>query len=221
MLAAATFLSSATLAHAGSIVADGGFESAGGGNIYYAGMSIDGSWTVGTGAVYIDNLDPWVYDGSNSVNLTAANLYVANSLTQALTTVVGQDYAVDFWANSDTPNTFSLTENGSAVNGTPSTIVQNGFPDQVDPLGNSALFVDYSGYFVATATTTDLTFTSTGNPALFSPNGSVMIDDVSVVATPEPESLVLMLTGLLGLCLAMGAKRVGSSLAALTSHLQG
>jgi hypothetical protein len=221
-VAAIGLFSSSALAHAGSIVTDGGFESAGGGNVYFAGQSIDGgSWTVGSGAIYIDNLDPWVYDGANSVNLTYASPYVANSLTQALTTVVGQDYAVSFWANADTPNTFSLTEDGAGVNGIPAAIVQNGFPDQVDALGNSALFVDYTGWFTATSTTTDLTFTSTGNPPIGSLDGSVMIDDVSVTATPEPDSIVLMLTGFLGLGLAIGTRRLGRHVSAGAQPIQG
>ncbi|MFZ1085752.1 MAG: PEP-CTERM sorting domain-containing protein [Terracidiphilus sp.] len=199
-------------AHASSILADGGFEAAGGGNVYYATSTIDGgSWTVTQGAVYIDNLDPWVYDGANSLNLTGANLYAPNSIDQILTTVVGQQYAVNFWANADISNTFSLTQNGLSVSGAPTSIAQNGFPDQIDPLGNSALFVDYSGLFTATTTSTDLSFTAIGNPSIGSPNFSVIIDDASVTPTPEPGSLLLMLTGILALALLAGRKHLGQS----------
>ncbi|MGA9069366.1 MAG: PEP-CTERM sorting domain-containing protein [Terracidiphilus sp.] len=203
---AAVFCFSAT-AHAGNIVLDSGFESAGGGNVYYAGQSIDGGpWTVTQGAVYIDNLDPWVYDGTNSVNLTLANLYAPNSLDQILSTVVGESYDVTFWADADTSNTFSLTANGVAVNGAPTSIVENGFPDQNDPLGNSALFVEYSGVFTATSTSTDLSFTATGNPEIGAQDASVMIDDASVT-TPEPGSFLLLLTGILGLAFLMRSRR--------------
>lgn len=212
LAAAAAFLSLSVYAHAGSIVVDGGFEAAGGGNVYFAGQSIDGgAWNVTAGAIYIDTQDPWVYAGNNSVNLTLANVYVPNSLTQQLTTTPGQFYAVSFWANSDTPNSFALTENGAAVNGIPGSIVQNGFPDQIDPDGNSSLFVDYSGWFVATSGTTDLTFTSTGDPALGSSFGSVMIDNVDVT-TPEPASIVLLLSGIAALGLLLAIKRQGLSL---------
>jgi len=215
LAAALAVLSLSATAHAGNIVADPGFESAGGGNVYYSGQSIDGgAWTVTQGAVYIDNLDPWVYDGANSVNLTGANLYSTDALTQVLTTVVGQEYSVSFWANADISNIFSLTENGNAVSGIPGSIAQNGFLDQIDPLGNSALFVDYTGEFVATSAITDLTFAATGNPPIGSPNYSVMIDDASVTAAPEPGSIVLMLTGLIGLGLLVARKRFGQTLSA-------
>jgi hypothetical protein len=212
LAALAAVLSLSASAHASNLVADSGFEAAGGNNVYFAGQSIDGgSWTVAQGAVFIDNQDPWVFDGNNSVNLSLANPFVANSLAQTLTTVVGQAYLVNFWGNADTPNTFSVTENGTALGGTPGSIAQNGFPNTT----NSSLFTDYSGQFVATSTTTTLDFTSTGDPAIGSQDGSVMIDDVSVqtasTLTPEPGSIFLTLTGVIGLGLAVGRKRLGRS----------
>jgi hypothetical protein len=196
-------------AHASTTIADGGFEAAGGGNVYYAGQSIDGgSWNVTLGDVYIDTLDPYVYAGSNSANLTAANPYTSNSLEQTLSTSVGVDYYVNFWANSDSANTFSLTENGVTLIGSPDSIVENGFPD---PTSNSSLFVDYSGSFVATSTITDLAFTAEADPPVGSQLGSVMIDDVSIKPTPEPGSIVLTLTGLAGLGLLAARKRLGKS----------
>jgi hypothetical protein len=201
----AIVLSLSTTAHATSIVADGGFEAAGGGNVYYATSSIDGgSWSVTKGAVYVDTMDPYVYDGNNSVNLTYANLYVSNSLSQVLNTLVGQFYYVNFWANADTPNTFSLTENGVMVPGTPNSIANNGFPGAIT---NKSLFTDYSGGFVATSTTTNLVFTATGDPAIGSTVGSVMIDDV-IVQAPEPGSIVLVMTGIIDLALLAGRKRL-------------
>jgi hypothetical protein len=193
-------------AHASNIVVDGGFESAGGGNVYFAGQSIDGgAWTVTQGAIYIDTQDPWVFDGNNSANLSFANLYVPNTLSQTLTTVVGQHYELTFFANADTPNSFSFDENGNAVAGIPDSIIQNGFPNTT----NSALFTEYSGEFVAGSTTTTLDFTSTGNPPIGSPNGSVMIDDVSLQPVPEPGTIALTLTGIMGL--VAGRKRLGKS----------
>jgi hypothetical protein len=193
-------------AHGSNIVVDGDFESAGGGNVYFAGQSIDGgSWNVTQGAIFIDTQDPWVFDGNNSANLSFANLFVPNTLSQTLTTVVGQHYLLTFFGNADTPNTFSLTENGIAVAGTPNSIAQNGFTNNT----NSSLFTDYSGEFVASSTSTTLDFTSTGDPSLGSPDGSVMVDDVSLQPVPEPGTIALTLTGIMGL--VAGRKRLDKS----------
>ena len=183
-----------TSAHGSSLIVDGGFEAAGASTVYFSGQSLDGgSWNVLTGAVYIDSADPYVYDGSNSLNLTYANLYVPNTVAQTFSTVAGQSYEVNFWANADTPNSFALTANGVALTGFPGSVAQDGFPD---PNNNSSLFVDYVASFVANAGMTTLDFTATAGPSIGSPNGSVMIDDVNVAATPEPQSVVLVLTGL-------------------------
>ena len=218
LAAVAAVVSLSATAHASSIVVDGGFESAGGGNSYFAGQSIDkGAWTVGANsAVYVDTQDPFVFAGNNSLNLTGINPYTSDSISQTLATIVGQTYDVSFYANSDSSNLFSLTEDGLVVSGTPTSIASNGFPDQIDPNGNSGLFTQYTGQFRATSTTTDLTFTGTSNPAIGDPSqsGSVMLDDVNVAATPEPGSIVLMLTGIASVALMLGKKRFGLSSAA-------
>lgn len=205
-LAASATLSSGVFAHAATLVADGGFEAAGGGNVYYAGSSIDGgSWDVTTGAVYIDTNDAWVYAGANSVNLTGANLYTANTLSQTLATVAGLTYDVSFWGDADIPNTFSVTENGTLLAGTPSAIAENGFPGAT----NSNEFVLYTGTFTATSASTLLSFTSVGDPAIGSADYSVVLDDVNVQAapTPEPGSLMLAGTGLAGLGSMLARRR--------------
>jgi hypothetical protein len=195
-------------AHASNLIVDGGFESAGGGNIYGAGQSIDGgSWKVTLGDIYIDTQDPYVFAGSNALNLTYASLYAPDSVSQTVSTTPGQSYIFSFWGDSDSPNTFSVTENGAKLSGLPSSIVGNGFPSVVTN-GNSSLFVDYTTEFVATSASTTLTLTSTANPALGSADGSVMIDNVSLQPTPEPESVVLSLTGMVCLGLAFARKRL-------------
>ena len=201
-------------AHASSVIADGGFEAAGGGNAYYATGSIDGgSWNVTDGAVYIDNADPYVFDGNNSANLTAFNLDALNTLSETLSTVAGQQYTINFWADSDTANTFSVTANGTDLFGAPLTIAQNGFPS-ANTNGNSGDFVDYKGTFIAYSSSTLLAFNADASPAIgSSSSGSVVIDDVSAQITPEPASIFLMLTGIAAIGLAAAFKR--SSLSAI------
>jgi len=214
LLAAAAFLCTAPI-HAANIVSDGGFEAAGGGNEYFAGHSIDGgTWNVITGAVFIDSGDPFVFAGTNSLNLTGVNPFTADAVSQTLATVVGDVYTLNFWANSDSPNTFSLLENGVAIAGAPTSILDSGFPGAVT---NSSLFTDYSETFQATTNSTTLTFSDISNPSLTNPNqsGSVLIDNVSVqiAPAPEPGSIVLISTGLLALAVA-GRKRLFASLLA-------
>jgi hypothetical protein len=213
LAALAVLLGLSASAHATNIVTDPGFESAGGGNIYYAGQTIDsGSWNVLTGAVYIDSGDPYVFAGNNALNLTGANPYAPDSVDQTLSTIVGKIYDVSFWADSDSTNTFSLTENGIAITGAPTSIVDNGFPSSTS---NPSLFVDYLGIFTATSTTTTLDFTATSDPPIGSSLGSVVIDNVSVQPTPEPSSAVFMLTGAFAVGLALAIRRLGKPRPAL------
>ena len=198
LAALAACLSFSTQMKASSIVADSGFEAAGGGNVYFVGQTIDGgSWTVTNGSVYIDSQDPYVYDGNNSLNLTLAQPYVPNTVSQTVATTIGQSYLVSFWGNADAANTFSVFENGLLLNGSPKSIANNGFPEATT---NSGLFTNYSGTFIANSANTTLSFTSTGNPPIGSQVGSVLIDDVTaqLVPTPEPGSIMLVLTGIAG-----------------------
>jgi PEP-CTERM motif len=208
-----TLLSLTAAAHATNIVVDPGFESAGtgvaGSYEYFAGQSIDGgAWTViNTGGsvsstVFIDsstNLDPLVAFGNNSVNLTTADLFEPNTISQTLSTVAGLKYVFSFYADADTANTFSATENGIVISGTPTSIAQNGFPN-ANPDSNTSDFTLYTGSFTATSSSTVLDLSATGFPSL-DPNStdSVVIDNVSVSATPEPSSLALLVTGLAGM----------------------
>jgi hypothetical protein len=208
-LAAAAVLSLSLSAHAGNIVADGGFESAAYNvNGYSAGQSIDGgSWNVVTGAVFIDSGDPYVYAGNNSLNLTGINPYTADAVSQTLSTIAGDSYVLNFWANSDSANAFSLLINNTSLAGAPASIVDNGFPGATT---NSSLFQDYSEVFKATSSITTLTFSDISNPSLLDPSqsGSVLIDNVNVQLAPEPGSILLLSTGIFALGLLIARKRL-------------
>jgi hypothetical protein len=212
--ALAAALSLASTARAANIVADPGFESVGAnaGSTVFAGSYLESSnaWLVTAGSVYIDTNDPWVYAGNNSLNLTYSNDYATDSVQQTLATTAGQLYTISFYANADSPNSFSVTENGLAIAGMPGSIVDNGFPNNT----NSGLFVDYTGTFVANSSSTVLQFSAQADPPnVFGYTGgdSVMIDNVSVF-TPEPSSMVLTFTGLAGLGFAFGRKRLAATI---------
>ncbi len=197
-------LALATGAHAGNIVVDPGFEQAdpgavappGGTSDYFnSGTSIDGGfWNVTQGSVSVDTDSFYDFAGQKSVGLDGAT--GPNSLTQTLSTVTGQLYAISFWANADGSNTFSVTFGGNPVTGAPTSIAENGFPSSTY-LGNSSKFTFYSGTVLATSDSTNLTFTA----SLPAGTTTVEIDNVSVVAAtavPEPSGLVLATIGSLG-----------------------
>lgn len=216
--ASALFLSLSATAFASNIVADSGFESAtgttpGSTTFYTVGNSLDGgSWLVSQGTVGVDTQDNYVFNGNNSVWLNA-DITGPDSITQTLATAIGQKYAVEFWANSEVPNTFSVTFGGTALTGGPTTIVQNGFPSTVTG-GNASQFKFYYGFGVATSTSTDLVLTGSGFPGPGT-GVAVELDDVTVAATPEPGTVVLMLSGLAGLVLLVARKRVAQGILAL------
>jgi len=186
----------------GSIVVDGGFESAdptapqGATDFFTAGMSIDnGGWIVSQGTVGVDTQDSYVYDGNKSVYLngSASTIFSPgpDSLAQALATVPGDTYSVNFFADADTPNNFTVTFGGALVTGAPISIAANGFPGG---------FAAYRGTAVAASISTDLVFTSTDISL-----GTVEIDDVSVIdatlasGAPEPPTWLTALIGGSGL----------------------
>ncbi len=124
-----------TQLYGGNIVVDGGFEAAdptgmpGATDYFMAGQSIDGgNWIVGPDSeVGVDTQNKYVFAGNKSVFLNGSGVG-PDSLYQTLTTVVGQIYTISFYANADTPNSFSVTFGGTPVTGEPTSITQNGFP---------------------------------------------------------------------------------------------
>lgn len=189
-LIAAAALALPATANAATIV-NGSFESAsvnpGGGflSLGFGSTAITG-WTVGgDGVDYIGGY--WqAADGTRSIDLSRNG---AGSISQTLSTVIGQSYTV----------TFALAGNPDGGPGT-KVLLTLGTPGgltQVDTFNVTGAntranmgWQTYSYTFRAASTSTTLTFESATNTA-FGP----ALDQVAIAAVPEPASWALMIAG--------------------------
>jgi hypothetical protein len=181
-LIATMLVGAAVKASASNIVVDSGFET--GIPSSYTGDMGDG-WvvTAGTGAICnavtlaaCGSAGP-AHTGDQMGFLDWSNSF--NTISQTLSTVTGQEYAISFWVLAAHPNLLQVTFGGSTLfNGTSPTT------------GDYAQFTFYS---TATSTSTVLAFS--GQRV----QGVELLDDVSVDAVPEPATWFLTAVALLGL----------------------
>ena len=181
----------AVQASAANIVTDPGFES--GTPSSYTGDMGDG-WvvTAGTGAICNNS---GAGCGSAGVAHTGAQMAFLdwsdslNTITQTLTTVIGQTYTISYWVADMHPNFLEVTFGGSTLfDGTAPT---NG-------LGSPDDYVQYT--FTSTATSTSTVLAFSGQRTI---GGGTLLDDVSVTpgaAVPEPATWLLTSVALFGLC---------------------
>jgi hypothetical protein len=181
ILVLATMLAGAVVqASASSIVLDGGFES-GTPNSYTGPMGDGWVVTTGTGAICNDISDAGC--GSAGVAHTGDQMAfldwstTLDTTTQTLTTVVGQDYTISYWVAGSKANFLDVTFGGSTL--FDATAPTNG----VDSSGDYVQYV-----FDATATSTSTVLAFSGERTI---GGEILLDDVSVTATPEPSTLLL------------------------------
>lgn len=178
----ATMLAGAAVqASASNIVTDPGFEMGIPGS--YTGAMGDG-WvvTAGTGAICnvngagCGNAGP-AHTGTQMAFLDWSNSF--NTISQTLTTVVGQTYTISFWVFGDHPNLLNVTFGGSTLfNGTAPSIGR---------------YVQFTFDSTATSTATVLAFSGQRTVG-----GVELLDDVSASSVPESSSFLLLGTGLLG-----------------------
>src|SRR2546423_10150375 len=165
-LLAAMLAGAAVQASADNIVVDPGFESGTPGS--YTGAMGDG-WVVTAGTGAICNVSGAgcgnagdAHTGTQMAFLDWSNSF--NTITQTLTTDVGQTYTISYWVADEEPNLLEVTFGGSTLfNGTAPT---NG--------STAGDYVEYTFNSTATSTSTVLTFSGQRTVG-----GGTLLDDVS------------------------------------------
>jgi MYXO-CTERM domain-containing protein len=174
----------AVQASAANIVADPGFES-GTPNSYTGAMGDGWQVTAGTGAICnvsgagCGNAGP-AHTGTQMAFLDWSNSF--DTISQTLTTVIGQTYTISFWVASDQPNFLNVTFGGSTL-----------FNGTAPAIGD---YVQFAFDSTAASTSTVLAFSGQRTAG-----GIEVLDDVSVSASgvPEPATWLLTPVALLGL----------------------
>lgn len=191
-------------------IVNGGFEqpvTTGLGQLVTAGDPAITGWTVVSGSVDVVNksfFDPFA--GNQSLDLDGVG---AGAIEQSFATAAGNSYVLSFeYAN----NPFGVTSPATALVSLFGTGATPLLSQSISHSGSSAAAMNYTLFtaaFTADSATTRLRFASIDAAA--SVNG-IVLDAVSVnpAAVPEPGSLVLLGSGLLGLLAARYRARVAS-----------
>jgi hypothetical protein len=213
-LALAALSALATQAQAQNLISNGGFETpvtVGGSSSTLASGSttITGWQVVGPNILLLNtgytepNVSFAAHSGLNSVDLTGAgNVGPTAGITQTVATTIGQAYLLSFWlGNADgsgnssylLPSALNLSINGGAAqafsNSDTTTFTLN--------------WKQFSTGFVATGTSTTLGFLN----ATGATDSEAGLDDVVLVAVPEPATAALALAGLAGVWMRVRRRR--------------
>lgn len=179
------------------LVTNGGFEDPIIAGSYSTQTSAFSGFTVTQGNVDIVRSPSYpVASGSQALDLVGTGVSTGQ-IVQTLATVIGQAYKLTFSyaGNSGSPasTTFTGTAavNGnstffSAPLGAPRTIVSGDISH-----GAGVPYTPFAGSFIATSTSSLLSFTDTSHVA----NAGLFLDDVSVTAVPEATTWGMMIMG--------------------------
>jgi hypothetical protein len=194
----AAALCSVTSAFAANLVSNGSFED----DVVAAGTysdlsSLSGGWTAGSGVIEVRNdLVGTAQDGVNYVELDSTG---NSSMSQTLTTVIGETYELSFYYSNRAQSSLNgslsggiVTEdsNGLAYVAGGGIVIVTAQPTNTSSDNEWTL---YTATFIATSTSTTLSFVAEGTSDSFGSS----LDNVTVTAVPEPAELAMMGAGLL------------------------
>jgi PEP-CTERM motif len=190
MVAGLAAIVSAAPLHAQNLVTNPGFESG------FTGWTNSGNSSCSWGGlVYLDP-GTFGYAPAHSGNDAAVfPEYESNclaSMTQTIATQAGGQYVFSFWAGAfgGNPDAFIASFDGTNV-------FSGALP--------SEQYQFYTYNVTASSSSTEIRFQGYNTP------GVEALDDVAVLATPEPASLTLSATGLLGIFGFVRRRRTGRS----------
>lgn len=176
VLAATSFTASAAV----NLVQDGSFESVLVGQGQWTTVGSTTGWTATNGIEVRNDVAGQAFAGNNFAELdTNGN----SSISQTLSTVAGAAYQLSFWVQDRGGDAAATDGISYTVNGVGGVPVAG---------GANAAWTEYSYAFVATGASTVLTFNAAGN----SDGYGSSLDNISVSAVPEANSLAMLAAGL-------------------------
>ena len=180
--AAALVASSFAASAATNLVQDGSFESTvtDSWTTVYNG---DTAWTTTSHGLEIRN-DGTAGTAQDATKFAELDTDVNTWISQDLATVAGQEYKLTFYIE-DRPGTVAST-NGLSFS------VSNATGNTSSTIGSVSNWTEYSYWFTGTGSPSTLTFTALGT----SDGYGSSLDNISVTAVPEANSIMMLAAGL-------------------------